>query len=202
MDGPGGHHLSLLLWGCSLTYPHVPASSPWHFSTLRHLSSLHRTKGLPSLWCLTRPSSATHVAGAMSCSMVGSLQRQSVEYGAKTDRKAIQRLPHLGIHPIYRHQTQTLLWMPRTGALYDCLLRGYVRAWQIQRWMLAANHWTEHRLPKRGVRERTEGAKWSGLQPHRNNNNNEPDPQSALLSFLPWELHIPSASTWLSFLIP
>jgi hypothetical protein len=24
----------------------------------------------------------------------------------------IQRLPHLGIHPIYNYQTQTLLWMP------------------------------------------------------------------------------------------
>jgi hypothetical protein len=26
-------------------------------------------------------------------------------------RKAIQRLPHLGIHPIYSPQTWTLLWM-------------------------------------------------------------------------------------------
>jgi hypothetical protein len=25
--------------------------------------------------------------------------------GAETGRKAIQRLPHLGIHPIYNHQT-------------------------------------------------------------------------------------------------
>jgi hypothetical protein len=33
--------------------------------------------------------------------------------GTETEVKAIQRLPHLGIHPIYNHQTQTLLWMPR-----------------------------------------------------------------------------------------
>ena len=32
--------------------------------------------------------------------------------GAETEGKAIQRLPHLWIHPIYNHQTQTLLWMP------------------------------------------------------------------------------------------
>jgi hypothetical protein len=32
--------------------------------------------------------------------------------GAETDRKAIQSLPNLMIHPIYRHQTQVLLWMP------------------------------------------------------------------------------------------
>jgi hypothetical protein len=31
--------------------------------------SLHKTKGLPSHWCLTRPSSATYVAGAMDSSM-------------------------------------------------------------------------------------------------------------------------------------
>jgi hypothetical protein len=35
--------------------------------------------------------------------------------GAKSEEKAIQRLPHLGIHPIYSHQTQTLLWMPRSA---------------------------------------------------------------------------------------
>ena len=27
------------------------------------------------------------------------------KYGAETEGKAIQRLPHLWIHPIYRHQT-------------------------------------------------------------------------------------------------
>jgi hypothetical protein len=31
--------------------------------------------------------------------------------GAETEGKAIQRLPYLGIHPIYSHQTQMLLWM-------------------------------------------------------------------------------------------
>jgi hypothetical protein len=29
--------------------------------------------------------------------------------GAETEGKAIQRLPHLGIKPIYSHQSQTLL---------------------------------------------------------------------------------------------
>ena len=29
--------------------------------------------------------------------------------GAETEGKTIQRLPHLGTHPIYSHQTQTLL---------------------------------------------------------------------------------------------
>jgi hypothetical protein len=37
------------------------------------------------------------------------------ECGAETEGKTIQRLPHLGIHPIYSHQAQTLLWMPRSA---------------------------------------------------------------------------------------
>jgi hypothetical protein len=34
---------------------------------------------------------------------------------AEIEGKAIQRLSHLGIHPIYSHQTLTLLWMPRSA---------------------------------------------------------------------------------------
>jgi hypothetical protein len=34
------------------------------------------------------------------------------KFGAKMEGKIIQRLPHLGIHPIYNHQTQALLHMP------------------------------------------------------------------------------------------
>ena len=36
-------------------------------------------------------------------------------YEAETEGKAIQRLTHLGIHPINRHQTQTVLWMPKSA---------------------------------------------------------------------------------------
>jgi hypothetical protein len=39
----------------------------WHFLILGHQSS--QTKGLSSLWCLTRPSSATYAARALSPSM-------------------------------------------------------------------------------------------------------------------------------------
>jgi hypothetical protein len=35
--------------------------------------------------------------------------------GAETERKAIQRLPHLGIHSVYSHQSQILLRMPRSA---------------------------------------------------------------------------------------
>jgi hypothetical protein len=35
-----------------------------------------------------------------------------IKCGAETEGMTIQRLPHLGIHPIYSHQTQTPLCMP------------------------------------------------------------------------------------------
>jgi hypothetical protein len=34
------------------------------------------------------------------------------KFRAETEGRTIQRLPHLGMHPIYNHQTQTLLHMP------------------------------------------------------------------------------------------
>ena len=41
------------------------------------------------------------------------LTEGNAKYGAETEGKAIQRLPYLEIHPMYSHQTQTLLQMPR-----------------------------------------------------------------------------------------
>jgi hypothetical protein len=35
--------------------------------------------------------------------------------GAGTEGMTIHRRLHLGIHPIYNHQTQTLLWMPTSA---------------------------------------------------------------------------------------
>jgi hypothetical protein len=34
------------------------------------------------------------------------------KFGIETEGMTIQKLPHLGIHPINNHQTQTLLQMP------------------------------------------------------------------------------------------
>jgi hypothetical protein len=52
--------------------------------------------------------------------------------GAETEGKAIQRLPHLVIHPIYSRQILTPIVDAKkcllTGACYSCLLRGSARA--------------------------------------------------------------------------
>ena len=45
-----------------------------------------------------------------------------------------------------------------TAAWYSFLLRVSASAWQIQRWMISANHWSEHKLPNGGARESTKGA--------------------------------------------
>jgi hypothetical protein len=33
-------------------------------------------------------------------------------FGVQMERRTIQRLPHLGTHPIISHQRETLLYMP------------------------------------------------------------------------------------------
>jgi hypothetical protein len=38
------------------------------------------------------------------------------KFEAETEERTIQRLPHLGIQPIYNDQTQTLLHMPANFA--------------------------------------------------------------------------------------
>jgi hypothetical protein len=62
------------------------------------------------------------------------------KFEEETEGKAIQWLFHLGIHPIYSYQTQTLLWMPTRagwqelniavfwGALHQCLTNTEVNA--------------------------------------------------------------------------
>jgi hypothetical protein len=62
-----------------------------------------------------------------------------------------------------------------TEACYSCLWRSFTNAWQIQRWILTVIHWTEHRVPNEGARERTQGAEgvssplggttWTNLYP-------------------------------------
>ena len=56
------------------------------------------------LWCF--------LEGGIKIPMEGDTD---ITCGAETEGKAIQKLPHLGIHPIYSYQTQTLLWVPTSA---------------------------------------------------------------------------------------
>jgi hypothetical protein len=46
-------------------------------------------------------------------------------------------------------------WILRTQ-----LYQAPASAWQIQKWMLRANQWTEHRVPNGGAGERPQGPEW------------------------------------------
>jgi len=54
---------------------------------------------------------------------------ENTKCGTETERKAIQSLPHLGIHPIYSHQNQTLLWMPRSACWKEPAIVSSERLW-------------------------------------------------------------------------
>jgi len=78
-------------------------------------------------------------------------------------RKGHKEPSHRGIKPIYIQPPKLdnideAMKCMLTGTWYSCLLRGSARLCQIQRRMLAANHWTENRVPNGGIRERIEGA--------------------------------------------
>jgi hypothetical protein len=90
----------------------------------------------------------------------------------KTEGKAIQKLPHLGIHPIYSHKTQTLLWMPGSACWWK---PDMAVSWDalpepdIQRRKLVANHWIEYRGPWwRSCRRNWRS--WGGLKTHGGSN--------------------------------
>jgi len=88
----------------------------------------------------------------------GEIQGQS---GEGTKEKVIQRLPHLGIHPICSHQTQSLLLMPRSACWqepdmnisWEALPEPYWYRWGCLLLTIGLSRGTHG-----GVRERTEGA--------------------------------------------
>jgi hypothetical protein len=81
---------------------------------------------------------------------------RGTNFRAKKKWWTIQRLSHPGIHPIVRHQTQTLMHNARKillrGLCYSCFVWGYASAWQIQKWMLTVFYWMEHRAPNGGAK--------------------------------------------------
>ena len=79
-----------------------------------HNRSLHLIKRILKYFSLFRISLKINDASVLLRKGNEILKGGNTKCGAETEGKAIQRLPHLGIHPICRHQTQTLLLMPRS----------------------------------------------------------------------------------------
>jgi hypothetical protein len=125
-------------------------------------SNALKPKGLSSHWCPTSPSSATYAAGAMGSSMCTLWWRCRDKVWSRDWRKGHpETAPPRDPSHIQLPNPDTIVESNKclmTGAWYSCLLRGSASAWQIQRWMLVVNHWTEHRVPNGGSRERTKEA--------------------------------------------
>ena len=75
----------------------------------------------------------------------------------------VKRLPHLGIHPINSHQTQTLLHMPAKFCWQEPDISVSCEAMPVpgkyRSGCSQLSNWMEHRAPNGGDRERTQGAK-------------------------------------------
>jgi hypothetical protein len=87
------------------------------------------------------------------------LQRQRVEQRLKEwpskDCPTWGSIPYTITKPRHFCGCQQVL---TDRACYSCHQRGFTSGWQIQRWIQAACHWTEHRVTNEGARERTQGA--------------------------------------------
>jgi hypothetical protein len=89
------------------------------------------------------------------------IRNMETKWGAETEGKTIQRLPHLGIHPIYSHQNQTLLWMPTSACWQELDIAVYWEALpepdKYRGRYLQPIIGLSMGFPNEGVRERTEG---------------------------------------------
>jgi hypothetical protein len=73
------------------------------------------------------------------------------KFRAEKEKRTIQRLPHLGILPIYNHQTQTVLHMPARFCWQDTDIAISCETMPVPgkyKWMLTVIYWMEHRVPQ------------------------------------------------------
>ena len=71
----------------------------------------------------------------------------------------LTRLPFATYAARDMRPTIRFLWLSwLTGAWYSALLKGSTSAWQIQKWICTAIHWTEQWVHNEGARESMQGA--------------------------------------------
>ena len=93
--------------------------------------------------------------------------------GAETERMTIQKLPHPGIHPIYQHQIQILLWMPTSACWQE---PDIAASWETlpvpDKYRSGCSQSSIGLSTGSPMKELEKGVKsWRGLQSHRRNNN-------------------------------
>jgi hypothetical protein len=110
MDGSGGYHPE---WGNPITKEHT-----WYALTYKWI--LAQKLRIPKIQFAKHMKLKKKEGQSVDTSIL--LRRENkmpmqgvteTKFRAETEGMTIQRLPHLGMHPINNHQTQTLLWMPR-----------------------------------------------------------------------------------------
>ena len=112
MDGPGGYHPE---WGNPITKEHTwyALTDKWILAQKLRLPKIQFAKHKK-----IKKKEDQRVDTSFLLRIGNKIPMKGVtetKFGAKTKGWTIQRLPHLGIHPIYNHQTQTLLWMPTSA---------------------------------------------------------------------------------------
>ena len=109
MDGSGGYHPE---WGNLITKEHrwYALTDKWKLAQKLRISKIQfskhmklKKKGDQSVDTLPLPRMGNKIPME---------EVTETKFRAKREGKTIQRQPHPGIHSIYNHQTQTLLWKP------------------------------------------------------------------------------------------
>ena len=109
MDGSGGYHPE---WGNPITKEHTwyALIDKWILAQKLRLSKIQFAKHKK-----IKKKEDQHVDTLFLLRIGNKIPMEGVtetKFGAETEGRTIQRLPHPGIHPINNHQTQTLLHMP------------------------------------------------------------------------------------------
>ena len=109
MDGSGGYHPE---WSNPITKEHT-----WYALTDKWIlvrSSEYPRYNLQNTWNSRRRKTKVWILWFL-LEVGNKIPKEGVleiKFGAETEGMTIQQLPHLGIHPINNHQSQTLLQMP------------------------------------------------------------------------------------------
>ena len=109
MDGSGGYHPE---WGNPITKEHTwyALTDKWILAQKLRIPKIQFAKHMK-----LKKKEDQSVDTSFLLRMGNKIPMEGVaetKFEAKTKGWTIQRLPHLGIHPINNHQTQTLLHMP------------------------------------------------------------------------------------------
>ena len=109
MDGSGQYHLE---WGTPITKEHTwyALTDKWILAQKLRIPKIQFGKHMT-----LKKKEDQSVDTSFLLKMGNKIPMEGVtetKFGAEMEGRTIQRLPHPEIHPIYNHQTQTVLHMP------------------------------------------------------------------------------------------